>query len=214
LPEEEIVDLTTTDNMRQWMDEEVIKSHDRLMRSMITALSASVEKHLGRYVEETARTTYVDVETAGQNVIWMRGYPITTMTSIYEDSSRSYATGSLVSSSNYSSGTESLRIGRVEFDYNLVKGFEVLKVTYTGGMGTSAADFLTNFPELAHAVERQIWFDWNNRDMVGLDSLSGGQISGGNRRQVPFLTWWADWGNFIPDLVQEIKNHRSVVRRW
>jgi len=200
--------------MRQWLDEGIIRTHDRLMRSMITSLSASVEKLLGRYVEETARTTYVDVETLGQRVVWLKGYPITTMSSIYEDASREYASGSLVSSTNYSSGTESLRLGRVEFDYNLRTGFEVLKVTYTGGMGTTAADFLTNFPELAIAIEKQIWFDWNHRDMVGLDAIDGGQVAGGNRRQIPFLTWWQDWGNLIPELVQEIKDHRSVVRRW
>jgi len=208
------MDLTTTDRMRQFMDEGIIRTHDRLMRSIITAMSASIEKHIGRYVEETARTTYVDVESGGLRVVNLRGYPITTMSSIYEDSSREYASGSLVSTSSYSAGADSLRMGRVEFDYNLPRGFEVLKVTYTGGMGTDAADFLTNFPELALVVEKQIWFDWQHRDMVGLDSIQGGQVSGGSRRQIPFLTWWKDWGNFIPELVQEIKNHRSLVRRW
>jgi len=196
------------------MDEGFITENSRILDSIITAVSGAVETHMGRYVESTERTAYVDVLSPGQRKIMLRGYPISSISSLYEDSSRSFGSDSSVDSDLYELGTQGKNMGRVSFDYDLTVGDGVLKVTYTGGMAASASAFISAYPSLALAVEKQVWFDWKHKDMAGLDSADGGQISGGARRQVQSLDWLNGWGNLIPDLVQEIKIHRSMVQRW
>jgi hypothetical protein len=199
--------------MRAWIDEEQITDSSRLLDILITSVSKRTEVLLNRHAEATSRTVYADISPAEQ-VIWVKGYPITSVTSVIEDATRNF-TGSAVSTDDYDLTTQAMELGRIDFDFNLQEGASSVQIIYTGGMAASASAFITAFPDIAQGVEAQVYFNWKNKGMVGLDALGGGQVSGGVRRQVNQMTWWGEWGDIIPELAQAIMAHRSpaMLRR-
>jgi len=203
------MDVTTLDRMRMWVDEQRIDSYDSLMAAQITAFSGAIEKMLGRYLQSTARTTYCDVNP-GDRVFWLKGYPMSAP-SVYEDSARAFS-GDAVDSSLYDYTQGALDEGRIEFDYQPALGPHALKVTYTGGLATTTAALITAYPGLVHACERQIWFDWNQRGMVGLDGDAAGDARA--RRQVLLLTWWQAHGGLLPEVWDVLRLYKSWVPRW
>lgn len=104
--------------------------HDDRIRQLITSVSAMIETYLGRHIEEKSRTGIYDVEP-GQQLIFLRGYPVKTVTSYKEDISREFS-GSAIDSSNYY--TDAGR-GAIDFDkYALLWGPGVFQAVYVGGM--------------------------------------------------------------------------------
>lgn len=204
------MDVTTLDRMRMWVDEQRIESFDSLMLAQIAAFSGAVEKMLGRYLQSSARTTYMDVNP-GDKVFFLKGYPVSSAPSVYEDSGREFA-GSALDSSLYDVTQGALDEGRVEFDYQPAVGAHALKVTYTGGLAATTAALITAAPALVHACERQIWFDWNQRGMIGLDGDAAGDARA--RRQVLLLTWWQAHGGMLPEVWDVLRLYKSWVPRW
>lgn len=202
--------------MRAWMDQGQFGDQSSFVSQLISGMSRAVEKYLGRYLESTSRTTYIDVEP-GECVFFLQGYPISSSgLSIYEDTSRLF-TGSALDSTMYDTTARALNEGRIEFDSSPTSGPSVLKVVYTGGLATSVDNLVAStsvYLDLVHACERQIWF-WNtHRGMLGLDGHGGGQVASDARREVMLLTWWEKHGDFLPEVVSMLRPYKSVVPRW
>lgn len=105
-------------------------THDNLLRSILSGVSGTVESFLDRYTEEKARTEQYNAFD-GQRTLFLRGYPVKTLTSIKNDTLREF-TGDAIDSSYYYH--EAAR-GIVSFDrYVPLYGPGVFQVVYTGGM--------------------------------------------------------------------------------
>lgn len=206
------MDCTDLDRLRAYFGGKQIRETE-YAKQLISAMSRSVEKFMGRYLEQTSRTTYVDVRE-GDRVFFLQGYPISsTGLTIVEDAARGF-TGSAVSSDDYDTTARALDEGRIEFDYEPSVGPSALKITYTGGLATSLANLIASYPDLVHACERQIAFEIRHQGLLGLDSNGGGTIGESARRQVSLLSWWTANGGLDPESVRVIQSYKSFVMRW
>lgn len=78
------MDLTTLARVKRLLDPSMGASNDGELSSIITATSGILERYLDRYVERVSRTEYFDVEAA-QLWIHLKGYPVTVLTSVAND---------------------------------------------------------------------------------------------------------------------------------
>lgn len=168
------MDLTTITRVKTHLAK-VDSSYDALLGNLITSTSAMVEKYLRRHAQATSRTEYYHVDPFCR-AIFLRGVPITSITSVYNDSEREYGSSTLISSDDYGYVG---RTGEVSFDYYLECGTEAVKITYTGGMAATAAAFVDAYPDIAYATELQIAEDFRRRGIAGATAinLDGGSTS-------------------------------------
>ena len=202
------MDVTTLDRMRAWMDEKQFSSTS-LLNQMITGFSAHLERELGRYLEASERTIYLDVNE-GNRVFFLKGYPFSSAPTVYEDTSRAF-TGSATSTDDYDITQHALDQGRLEFDYAPSAGPSSIKVVYTGGLAATTAALISAYPDFVTACERQLWWMWKQRGMLGLDGEGGGDNR--SRREVVLLTWWQAHGDLLPEVWAALKLYKSYVPR-
>ena len=97
--------------------------------------------------------------------------------------------------------------GLVYFDWRLDSGPKAVKITYTGGMATTTATFMTGFPDLADAVAEQVAYAWRMRDAVGTIGREG---KGGATKHAGGETWALQYGDMIPELVSAIRRYQVM----
>lgn len=170
------MDLTTAARVRDRL--EIVADDAKSLAQLaplISRVSAQAERFMNRSVQTTSRTVQYDVR-AGQLEFWLPAYPITSITSIYSDSLRSFGSETLVASTDYYYDATN---GLLSFEAMPSSGRGSLKITYTGGMAATAAAFVTAYPDIAEAVDQQVVFLWSRRRSVGLTSVSeaNGSIS-------------------------------------
>lgn len=158
---------------------------------LITEVSAAVERYLDRYAQSgVSRTEYLDVE-AGQRLFRLRAYPVASMTSVSFDPEQVFGSDTVIDSGDYFSPLyNSSGVLRFPYDLNPPDTAtlpDCLKVVYTGGMASSTANFITSYPDIAGAVDKQVAFLYQNRNNLGVSSVSGdaGSISIGAEAWLP-----------------------------
>lgn len=169
--------------------------YDALLASMLARSSSEAERVMNRDAETVSRTAQYDVRP-GTRSVCLPAYPITSITTIWNDRDRVFGTETAISSSDYYSDASS---GMVHFEAALVSGYGALKITYTGGMGASVAAFIAAYPDIADAVDERVAQLWQRRDEIGLTGVSGNQGSVNRVKD--------DWPDAAYRVVQ---NHR----RW
>ena len=206
------MDITTLDRLRAYIDEKNFLDGTSLLNQRIAAWSAQVEHELGRFLQATSRTAYIDVD-GNERVFYLKGFPITSITSVTEDLSRVF-TGSAISSSSYVGTTTALNEGRLELDYFPAKGPQVLKVVYVGGMAATTTALATAYPDLVSAVERQIMYEFANKDLTGFAGKGSSELGTSAEKINTAMTWFQAQGDILPEAWQAINKHRSYVPRW
>jgi len=145
---------------------------DALLAELVSLYSARFLSVLGRLAEKTERVVDLDVR-ARQTIFSLPAYPIDTgeTFTLVNDPNRSF-TGAAVSSSNYVVKAD---LGAFVLDVpELVPGYGVLRVTYTGGMGADAASIAAAFPEIAELLAIQVAHHLQRRETLGATNVSGG----------------------------------------
>jgi len=138
----------------------------------VTLYSNSFQTYLNRETLAAAQTEYFTV-TDGR-MFDLKAYPVTSVTSVYNDSSRVWDTGEIDSTAYYLN-TET---GVITFDgVGLVPGPGVLRVIYAGGMAADAASFIVAFPDIADACDMQVIAHYQRRSQL---SAQGVSVGGGN----------------------------------
>lgn len=124
--------------------------HDDLLNSLIVSVSHEVEAYLDRHLLLTSRTEQMDVNP-GQQVWWLRGYPVSSSVSptFKFDIDRAFTSDAEDSSTYYVRNED----GRVEFDFSYNTGrFRypgALQVVYTGGLAATLDTFTSAISGLA-----------------------------------------------------------------
>ena len=90
---------------------------------------------------------------------------------VNNDINRDFDSSTVVSSSYYHVDDDTGIL--VVDDYILQLGYKCLKVTYTGGMASSAANFITSFPDIADAISIQVAYEYESRNRLGQTSVTG-----------------------------------------
>jgi hypothetical protein len=167
------MDLTTKARVKALL-ELTTTTGDALIDQLIPAVSLQVEKYLGFSTTGGAETDE-RIETydvmSGDYVFWTRSFPI----DLEEDFEarnafdRDFDNADAISESLYQVEAST---GRVVFDrYGIIPGAGVLQLTYTAGLGASAAEVITDHPDIATAVDIQTAFLFKRKDTMGLSSF-------------------------------------------
>lgn len=179
------MDLTTIERVKLRVDLSYTdETQDALLSRLVAGVSAEVERRLDRHVLSTSRTVQANVR-AGQGAVALRGYPITSITSIWNDRERDFGDETVLASSDYFADTTS---GIVYFEVTLVGGPGVLKITYTGGMAASTDAFMAAYPDIAEAVDQRCAQLYQRRAEIGVTNVAGP----GGSLSMPSLGWPVD----------------------
>lgn len=175
------MDLTTAARVKAHL-ELTTSVGDALIGQLIPAVSSAVERYLGYSraggAQKAARTETYDV-CEGDSVIWLRSFPVDLAASFTVKNvvDRNFAAATAVDDDLYSVDAT---LGRIVFDrWGLVAGPNVLQVAYTAGLDTTPGGVVTNYPDVATAVDLQVAFLYKRKDTLGLGSFSaeGGSVS-------------------------------------
>ena len=109
--------LTTVDKVKKFMNlpSDVGNTNDAILLSMIRQKSNEIENYLNRKIRLQTFTEFYDGD--GTNVLQLRNYPVSSITSLNIDTNRDFATTTVVDSDNYDLDS---RLGRIIAAENLM----------------------------------------------------------------------------------------------
>lgn len=160
------MDLTTKERVKALRGITDTLSDD-LIDLVIANVSARFESVLGRHVLDTDYTETYELAKAGK-VVWLRGYPVDAITSIvYSQRPNDTSASALTVNDDYYLDSEAgmVRLNLTTTPYN--PGY--LKVTYGGGMATTTALFIGEWPDITAACDTQTVHELNRRRTPGSD---------------------------------------------
>lgn len=210
------MDLTKVDRLIGWFGEKAYKpEYSRILGNIISGVSKDVELELRRHVSSEARTVNIDVERH-DDVVFLRGFPIASVTSIKNDPSRDFGSGTEVDTDLYYIDTEG---GVISFDFELDWGPGALRIVYEGGMAAGSTNaektdaFIAAYEDLVLAIDQQVFYEFQRRDNPGLENQNPSDYGGGSTYFVD-TDWGEKHGEFLPKLVKAIERNMCKVRAW
>ena len=179
---------------------------DATLSTMILVVSAEIEQYIGRPLQVTARTEQYTMNMHGHS-IWLRAYPIVSVSSIKVDRYWQF-TSSAIASTRYNISEDT---GRVYFLDTLIGMYRVtgwdtdaedsIQVVYTGGIGSTTAAVITAAPAIAYACDVQVAEDYRRKNNPAVERRGG--PSGG--------TTWTDSHRFLPRVQEMLYPHKRLV---
>lgn len=204
------MDLTKVDRLIGWFGEKAYKpEYSRILGNMIAGISVDVEKALRRHILVVARTVQVDIDRHDTS-IFLKGYPNVVVTSIKNDSSRAFGSGTVVDPALYYVDSEN---GIVSFDFELLWGPGALEIEYTGGMAADVDAFIAAFEDITLAIDQQVYYEFQRKDNPGLTNQNPSDYGGGSQYFVD-SDWAEKHGETLPKLFKAIQKNMCKVRAW
>ena len=166
-----------------------------MVQEIITAASIWANNYTSRNLKSRAYTLEDDdtlYDGDGDNYIMLTQYPVTTLSSVYEDIDRVYGSDTLVDSDDY---IIYARRGKLLFtDYNIGYGYQNIKVLYTAG-------YITVPKDLQNAVIAliQFWYDSYTGNRFGVKST---------RSETKGLTYDP---NIPPTVIKSFNPYKKVI---
>lgn len=150
-----VLDLTTVAAVKVLLGGETTVD-DTLIQTLITAVSDGAAIYLNRHTKtEAGRIELYTVEPT-KPYVWLRGFPITTVTSIRYSRNRTFTDIDPLDATKYDvineTGEINLRMEALSCMYS--EGF--LQVTYTGGMAVDTPAFLAAYPRISNAAATEV----------------------------------------------------------
>lgn len=176
--------LVTTTAMTSYLGISAGSAEEEEVDLMINAASTRAADMSGRGIDEngysrflsTSRTEYYDGDSS--DVLMVRAYPLSSVTSLYVDPDRDYGSADLVDTDDY---TTYYAEGMVKTDGALLSsGHKSIKITYTGGYTTVPYDLQLAVKELV-----MFWYKRNTDKRVGVASVSIGDKSVAYETDIP-----------------------------
>lgn len=171
------MNLTTPDRVRTLIaasgdnGQKRRESLDAELSAVIATVSAAAEAYMDRHALRTSRTEYHDA-TPGMRLLRLKGYPVTTLTSVYYDEDQAFAASSLMTSDDYYDVTLD-DTGALRFKWPFAYEYpRSIKVVYTGGMATDTDSFIDSYPDIAGAMDMQAAHEWQRRGAMGVSSVN------------------------------------------
>jgi hypothetical protein len=191
------MDLTTVEDVQVLYDFGGAESLDNIAK-FIAQVSAEFETELNRQVFiETDKTEQFNVNP-GDCRFALKAWPLSAFTTAWNDTDRTFADVSIINASNYYAD---LTQGIIHFDkYQLSAGPGVLKVQYTGGMASTTAGFITEYPDIAYVAAMEVARRFQRRSQLDTVTLSAG---GGT------LTTTLQ-NQFLPQTLETIEKHKRI----
>jgi hypothetical protein len=198
------VDATTIARVKALLD---ISStnYDTELTTMVSAVSKRIETFIDRPLELAARTETYSIRPR-QNKLFLRAYPVTTITTVKIATDWDYAAATAVTASDYHVVADS---GTLHFQFYPISNYlgdnyayapDAVQVVYTGGFDTSTVNLITNYPDIAMAADLQTVAMWRRRD-----TPQGNNISIGNS-SIAYETPL----NLVPDVIEALTPYRRL----
>lgn len=170
------MNLTTVARVKILLNMETTE-YDEAINMLIESCSREAEIEMGREALTTSRTKYFDTD-ALTCVYHLDAWPVTSVTSIKYDADSTF-TGS---EETFANGDEYALIrngemGEVYIYPRLGNHPSSLQVIYTGGMAATTDAFITAFPDISTAVTEQVAYEFQQRNQLGLNSVSSASAS-------------------------------------
>lgn len=197
-----VQDFTTLDRVKEFIRPTVGSSDlDSLIPKLITAVSAQFVRFLGLHAVTAERTETYQIKRLDK-VVSLDAKPLDPLATITVKYG-SHPSASQVSTYTSDDFVPNYACGwlRLLFSTPHKPGFVV--VTYTGGLGTSTANLIATFPELAAAADRQVSYLLQRRGALG-----GNVVAPGGAGTTSFST-----GEYalLKEVAAELASHRRVA---
>lgn len=202
-----VQDFTTLEAVKILLDVEPTDcTRDALIAQLISDVSARFVSFLGLHAVSAERT---EVYELGQSkkILSLDAKPVDTaqaFTVKLGSAGTDFATAGEVSSSSY---TVSAPGGWIRFRIDTPNDPNLVQVTYTGGLGSSTAEIMSNFPDLASACGLQVKYLLNRRDSLGgnvtVHGTAAGFGSGGT-------SYTGQYG-LLKEVEQMLETHRRTA---
>lgn len=180
-------------------------SHDTVLTDIIGAVSARIENFIDRPLEQTSRTEEYNVRPR-QNKLFLRAYPVASITSIKIATDWDYASATAVDTSDYRVTSDN---GMLHFNFFPVTSYlgdnyqaapDAVQVVYTGGLATSTANLVSAYPNIAFAADMQVVAAWRRRDTPQGNSINTGGASIAYEKPLAM----------IPDVIEALTPYRRL----
>lgn len=152
--------------------------NNQILQTLISCVSMEIEDYLDRQatIPATAQTEFFDI-CPGQQFLQVRAFPITSVTGVWNDSTREFVSSSVIDAADYYLDKPR---GRFVFDKTfLYSGPGVMKITYLGGMATDTDAFRTTYPAVSFACVQEVAYRFKHRgrEAVVSSSMAGASIT-------------------------------------
>jgi len=199
-----VINATTIDRVKALLD---ISStnYDAVLTTMVAAASRRIESYIDRPLEQTARTQEYPIKPR-QDVIFLRAYPVTAISSIKLALDWDFASATDFDAKDWTYDAETGMIHLSFFPIlnyngnNQAPAPNVIQVAYTGGFATSTANLITDYPDIAYAADIQAVAMWRRRDSPQGQSVS---VGGGSIGYEGAL-------RMIPDAIEALTPYRRL----
>lgn len=159
-------------------------TYDTVLTTMVEAASRRIENYIDRPLLTTSRTEEYSIKPR-QNVLFLRAYPVTSITSIKLALDWDYASETAIESDDYKFDADT---GMVHFTFfpilnyrgdNMATAPNAMQVIYTAGLATDTNTLITDYPDIAFAADVQTVAMWRRRDSPqgSSQSIGGGSIT-------------------------------------
>jgi hypothetical protein len=163
-----IIDLVTIGTVRNLRGWSVDATQDAILGDIITSVSRRFDLELcGRHTLQAARTEQLDV-APGQRDFHLAAFPVDTGATLeFRTSTVRDFSGAAIAAADYYLQANT---GRLHFDVPLESGAGALQAIYTGGLSSTASGIESNYPDISDAVRKQVVYEFERRDSLGLGS--------------------------------------------
>jgi len=136
---------------------------DPIIDDLIAEVSDFGEGYLQRHTLSEQRTSEIYILEAGKRYIWLRGFPLTSVTTVKYSASRSFATVDALPIDSYEALAETgeLHLLREAFSYWHAPGF--VEISYRGGMAVDTAAFMVAYPAISGGATAEVINRLNRR---------------------------------------------------
>lgn len=198
------MDATTIARVKDLLDIQS-SSHDTVLTTMVNAVSKRIESYLDRSLEQTSRTETYNIRPR-QNKLFLRQYPVTSVTSVKVALDWDYAAATAVDSSDYNTTSDT---GCIHFQFYPITSYlgsnyeyapDAIQVIYTGGFATSTTNLISDYPDIAMAADLQTVAMWRRRDTPQGNNISVGGSSIAYEHPL----------DLVPDVIHALTPHRRL----
>lgn len=180
--------LTTRASVKELLGiQSAVTAYDAVLDTLVAAVDGIVEDYCGRRFADTTYTDYFDGQL-NQRRLLLPNYPIISVTSVHDDTDRTFGSDTLVSADDYTFKTGEDSDGIIYFHATtLGRGMKNIKVVYRAGYATIPKP-------LARAADLIVASIYNRRKGAGRTSESLGNFSYSAGPDV--------WGDALPLLAR------------
>ena len=181
----DVVDLTTLDRVRELIKQAVEdSSSDPLVARLITDQSTMIARHIGLHTKDATRSEVYELQKHAR-VLSLDAKPVSAVTTIRENPSipDDWTTVADMGTSLYVLNKPG---GWIRFLKSRANDPGYIQVSYTGGLGATAADVITNYPDIAQACELAVKYELERLNTIGGDitTIPGASTTFGGQYQM------------------------------